>query len=219
MQPSTVKNIIMKKIDRVGQTFGRLKVLYHTNLETKGVKKEVMCICDCGNYLVVEECSLVSGATRSCGCLKKEVMEARGDGRTKEPLYINVYKNMIRRCYDSNHKNYHRYGGRGISICSQWNDNYQEFKNWAHSNGYKIGLQIDRINNDGNYEPDNCRFVTQKVNCNNQERTIILTYNGETKPLTAWAADLKISKGTIWSRMQKPWLTIDQILSKNKLPR
>ena len=89
-------------------------------------------------------------------------------GYYKHPLYANVYFNMKRRCYDSKTWNYKNYGGRGIRVCNKWNNDVVKFIEWALINGYGKGLQIDRINNDGDYSPDNCRFVTPKENSNNR---------------------------------------------------
>lgn len=122
--------------------------------------------------------------------------------------YSNLYRvfnAMIERCGKSNAKNYHNYGGRGIKVCDEWIGNYQAFCDWALANGYKKGLQIDRIDNNGNYEPSNCRWVTQKQNCNNTRFNTLLTYNGKTHTMTEWSEITGINLTTLSSRINRGW--------------
>ena len=123
---------------------------------------------------------------KTCGCGKH--------GGTKDDLY-KVWKGIKRRCYNSHEKKYHRYGGRGIIVCDEWKENYLIFKQWAVENGYKKGLQIDRINNDGNYEPDNCRFVTNTENARNKSQTILSMQFA--RVIRALNKDLQLSYGYI----------------------
>jgi len=153
--------------DLTGKRFGRLVVIKIEKVGKNGGIKWA-CKCICGNEVIVAGYRLTSRHTKSCGCLKKEV-DAYGSithGLSKNPLY-SVWKNMTRRCVDKNSDWYHRYGGRGITICEEWKD-LSVFVSWAESNGYKTGLEIDRIDNDGNYCPENCRFVTRSQNSHNK---------------------------------------------------
>jgi len=104
-----------------------------------------------------------------------------------------VWKGMRGRCNNKNSSNYHRYGGRGISICSEWSD-FEEFYSWAISNGHSKELSIDRINNDGNYEPSNCRWATRKEQSNNSIQNVRYTHNGKTMNQKQWAAEIGISR-------------------------
>lgn len=140
--------------------------------------RKPLCRCKCGKVKHVWQTALNTGKSKSCGCLfKKESIERLRKKATKHgmsrnakncghPLY-SVWVGMKRRCNSSNVVGYHNYGGRGISVCAEWEADFKLFYNWATENGYKKGLQIDRIDNDGNYEPSNCRFVTPSENLRN----------------------------------------------------
>lgn len=146
------------------QRFGRLIAIYPIS---KGVNKHViwLCHCSCGNLTKVRSNSLLSGDTKSCGCLHKEKVTKHGDGggKNRTRLY-GIWGSMKQRCSDLNHCGYKWYGKKGISICETWLNNYQGFKNWALSNGYADDLTIDRIDGNGNYEPDNCQWLTKAEN-------------------------------------------------------
>lgn len=148
------------RVDRTGVRYGRLVALR----QVEGTKW--LCRCDCGNEIVVDGRNLTMGGTQSCGCLKLERTSEchRTHGKSKERLY-KVWKGMRRRCYGVNEPAYANYGGRGISICDEWRNDYTKFREWALENGYDPDAQygkctIDRIDVNGNYEPSNCRFIT-----------------------------------------------------------
>lgn len=130
--------------------------------------------CKCGNQFESVISIVKKGNTQSCGCLHSRISSERltQHGFSQTAIY-KVWKNMRSRCYNPKHKSFKDYGGRGIKVCDEWINNPSVFVNWAISNGYKKGLQLDRINNDGNYEPNNCRFVTPKVNTRNRRNTKI----------------------------------------------
>jgi len=171
----------MKKNDLTNLRFGKLKVIKE-DFERCGngdIKWE--CICDCGNIKSVRASNLKRGKTRSCGCLSKEIKRAgnRKHGLRHHPIYM-VWKNMRSRCLHKNNPRYYCYGGRGITICDEWKDDPTSFIKWAEKNGWRQGLQLDRTNNDGNYEPSNCRFVSSSDNILNQgkRRTSNSGYTG-----------------------------------------
>jgi len=131
-----------------------------------------------------------------------------------------MYYGIKQRCYNKNRKAYPRYGGRGIVISPEWK-HFREFEKWAIENGYHPGLDIDRIDNNGNYTPDNCRFVTHKKNCNNRSNCKYITFNGETKTVAEWADEYKIRPATLYKRLNKGMSFIDAVstpvcFSKNK---
>lgn len=166
MSRGKIKNLI-------GQRFGRLTVVAQTN---ERINRSVVweCKCDCGNTHYVQSNSLLTGRTQSCGCLLKE---RRGVARTthhmsNEKIYA-VWQGMRKRCFSTNHKNYADYGGRGITVCDEWNSSFEAFYNYVSQLPHfgENGYSLDRINNDGNYEPGNVRWATRKVQANNTRKT------------------------------------------------
>lgn len=162
------------RVAKQGQKFGHLTITRLIEEKEDSSKNIYECLCDCGNIINVRWASLRDGHTKSCGHLKIEKGQNNPNfkhGGRNDALYTN-YRAMKYRCYNKNYHHYERYGGRGITICDEWKNNYASFRNWAYANGYKDGLSIDRINNDGNYEPSNCRWVTQKEQVRNSTRAI-----------------------------------------------
>lgn len=159
-------------IDLSGKRFGRLTVIERSS-EIGSIVKW-LCRCDCGNYTTVASQPLRLGQTKSCGCLHDEVAgdSARTHGHSKTRLYA-VWKDMRQRCFNQNNPNFYKYGARGITICAEWANSFEAFHDWAFANGYDPNAArgectIDRINNDGNYEPSNCRWVSMKVQVKNR---------------------------------------------------
>lgn len=122
----------------------------------------------------------------------------------KDPLYSR-YRKIKERCYDQNNKSYYRYGGRGIKMCNEWLHSFEAFKTWALENGYSPELAIDRIDNNGDYSPDNCRFVTLAENNQNRRTTRFFTINGETKNLTQWCKERGLNFHTVLCRLRRGW--------------
>lgn len=154
-----------KLIDLTGKQFGRLFV--RSRSDEKAVRIKWLCNCECGKEVVVEGQHLRDSTTISCGCYHKNDLSRRRKihGGSKTRLY-NIWYGMKNRCLVETHTAYKYYGGRGISICDEWLD-FTKFCDWALSNGYSDGFEIDRINNDSGYEPSNCRWVTHAENMKN----------------------------------------------------
>ena len=136
-------------------------------------------------------------------------------GLRKHPLY-SVWANIKTRCFNRNNSHYERWGGRGITMCNEWKNSFKAFYNWAMSNGYQEGLTIDRIDNDGNYEPSNCRWVTVKIQNSNKRNVKFITYNGETKLLGEWAQILGIKEKTLWMRLYYYNMPIEKAFMKGR---
>jgi len=116
-----------------------------------------------------------------------------------------IWKIMKTRCYNKNFHKYPRYGGRGIVVCEEWKNSFISFRNWALENGYADNLTIDRINNNGNYEPSNCRWVTNKIQANNRVSCHLITYKGETHNITEWAEKLGMKFCVLDNRIKLNW--------------
>lgn len=162
----------MTLIDLTGKRYGRITVISQTENSKSGITQWV-CECDCGRTFVSRGDSLRNGRTKSCGCLKRDRTIERNyrHGDAYNRLY-NVWRGMKQRVYDENHISYKYYGGRGIGICEEWASSYEAFRSWAFSNGYnedapRGSCTLDRIDVNGDYKPDNCRWVSMKVQQNN----------------------------------------------------
>lgn len=200
----------LKRIDLTGQRFGRLMVVRYAG-RSRGKKNLWLCKCDCGNEKVVAVDKLHSGNTKSCGCLQREVHRKcrMTHGKSDTKLYL-VWREMITRTENQNAERYGIYGGRGISICGEWHNDFQLFYDWAIQNGYKEGLTIDRIDVNGNYEPDNCRWITPYEQSRNLRKNVRITYSGKTMILKDWAKEIGIDYHTLWQRIRKSGWTVEE---------
>ena len=171
----------------------------------KGRKVLWGCRCECGNYTVVEGNRLRSGMTKSCGCLRINTIVAfnKKHGMASNRLY-NIWSHMKSRCLNKNDRAYRRYGGRGITVCEEWQQ-FKPFMKWALENGYNDDLEIDRINNNGNYSPENCRFVTPKENSRNRRSNRLITIDGKTKTLAEWSEISGLDSSLIRFRVVNGW--------------
>lgn len=194
----------------LGQTFGRLTVVSFSNTDNN--RNAVWnCVCECGSDKTVMGAALRGGRTQSCGCLRKETTAAR---RRKHGLAscrtYKIWRGMWTRCTNPNSKSKTRYIDRGISVCDRW----RKFENFFSDMGHAPeGLQIDRIDNDKGYSPENCRWATRIENVNNRECNVKLTYDGITKTVNEWARELKMSDRTLRSRLNQLGFTVEQALT------
>lgn len=199
------KRIQIKQGDR----FGLLTVVEEAEPyvvpHTGKTKRQVRCVCDCGAVRVVGLRHLRSGATTACrSCGMKTHGQSRRSGAYQS------WDGMIQRCHNANHQNYQHYGGRGISVCHKWRRSFEAF--YEDMGDRPFGCTIERINTNGNYEPGNCRWATQKEQLRNTRRTHWLEYRGETKSLGEWAEQFGVPYGTLWSRVQTLGFSAEEAL-------
>jgi len=187
----------------VGDKIGKLELVGKPFHMTTGNRMRLhgMFRCDCGLEKVINIDSVRSKNTRSCGCLLRERLTTHGVATHR--LYI-TWTSMVRRCTNETDKRFESYGGRGISVCSEWHDP-RVFVDWGKRNGWKPGLQIDRIDNDGHYEPCNCRFVTPEANANNRRDNVWVDAFGERKTVAQWLRDPRcsVARETLYHRIQR----------------
>ena len=195
----------------IGQRFGRLTVLKELPIiitESGNTVRKCLCICDCGNTKEIRTYDLKSNKTKSCGCIQKEKAGARfrTHGKSNTKLY-HTWFDMKHRCLNKNNSEYKNYGGRGIGVCEEWlgEAGFFNFEKWALNNGYKTGLTLDRIDNNSNYAPDNCRWVTMKEQQRNRSDNVRITYKGETKCIVEWAEITGLSFACISYRLHSGW--------------
>lgn len=189
-------------IDLSGQRFGSLIAIGRSGTARDG-NALWLCKCDCGNVSIVDGSSLRKGNTKTCGCSRKRPRPGRIKHNDVGTRLYRIWGNMKHRCYGKNDKDkYRHYGGRGISVCAEWHD-YRNFKEWAIKSGYKDTLTLDRIDNDGNYCPENCRWETIKNQSMNRRSNHMITENNETLSVTQWANKLNVSHSTIINRKRK----------------
>lgn len=195
-------------IDMTGKRINMLTVLHRA--ESINGRTMWHCRCDCGKEFNVSYSHLKNGQY-SCGCQKNRIIsqKKKTHGMADTRLF-SVWSHMKERCYKPYNKSFNDYGGRGIEVCEEWKNDFMCFYDWAIQNGYDenaplMQCTIDRINVNGNYEPDNCRFITIKEQCNNRRNNRVLELFGESHTLAEWSEILNIKYSTIWRRLKNGW--------------
>ena len=198
-------------MDLIDRRFNWLTVIGLESIHTSpcGRKQRMwLCRCDCGNTCIVSESNLKNGSTKSCGCWKSKRLKQYNmiHNGTNDRLY-KIWKSMKRRCNNKNDSHFKYYGGKGISVCKEW-DKYEPFKKWAYLNGYNEDSEfgectLDRINNSGNYEPSNCRWANRVTQANNTNRNHIVSLNGHKMTIAEFARILNIDKNHAWYYINK----------------
>ncbi len=199
-------------IDLTGKVFGRLTVVSLSRNASRSPRRnrQWLCACECGQMSVVDGCRLTSGMSRSCGCLCRELSTIRATIHGKYgTAENNVWHSMIQRCTDPNTKSWSHYGGRGIAVCERW----LRFENFLADMGERPTPQhtIERINNNGDYAPENCKWATRDEQARNKQNTVLLTSSGKTMCMAQWAAEVGLNAQTLWKRLARGWSVEDAI--------
>ena len=197
--PSCGKCRLIKDEDFIGKSFGYWTVV--SSAENKSNKKSFLCRCKCGNERIVNADTLKLGTSKSCGCYHKEEIRERQTthGQTGTRIF-RIYYDIRQRCYNENNKRFSDYGGRGITMCDEWKNSFQSFYDWSMANGYSEKLSIDRKDVDGNYEPNNCRWITMAEQSNNKRTSINFSFFGVTKNLKEWCDCIGVSYDKMYGR-------------------
>ena len=203
--------------DLTGEIFGRLTVVRLLDKRSKHNSIYWECVCDCGKVIEVMGRSLKSGHTKSCGCYRSDLLvkENFKHGMSRDPLN-SVFSRMKDRCYNEKDLAYHNYGARGIYIGEEWLLDRSSFFTWAFNNGYTVGLEIDRIDNNGPYSPENCRWVTCKQNSRNKRNNHFLTFEGKIQTIAEWADEMELKYSTVAARIRRGY-SIEKVLSTTNL--
>ena len=201
----------------IGQKFGKLTVIGRAE-NSKNGKAKWLCRCDCGKLKQknVTTNDLKSGKVKSCGCLYFESNKERNKthGFTHTRLY-NIRNSMIQRCTNPKNKSYDTYGARGITVCDEWRNSFDKFREWALAKGYADNLSIDRIDNSGSYEPSNCRWVDMKTQENNRSNNRIIDYYGTKYTVAELSELLSISYATLLNRINSGWKECELKITPN----
>ena len=202
-----------KYIDITGQKFNRLTAI--SKIENSNSKKaRWLCKCDCGNFTEASGDNLRTGNVKSCGCLIAYNNKQRATHRKSNTRLYNTWRNMKARCNCKTNPRYKDYGARGISIYDEW-QTFENFYEWAISNGYNENLTIDRINVNKNYEPNNCRWIPLSKQAYNKRDSLIFNINGEKKCLAEICKDYNVKYTTIYRRITIQKMNIQEALAKS----
>lgn len=180
-------------VDLTGKKFGRLSVIKR---EGNSLPVKWICKCECGKVTVVDASHLKDGHTKSCGCLMREIVSKTHSthGMSKSPEY-SVWNSMKDRCYNVNNIEFDSYGGRGVGVCDRWRHSFENFYN--DMGDKPKGKSLDRINSNGDYSPDNCKWSSYIEQNNNKRNNILVSNNGVTLTLGQWAREMGINYGTL----------------------
>lgn len=186
--------------DLTGKRYTRLLVIRRMPNDSRG-RTRWLCRCDCGKEITAYAYSLKSGHTKSCGCYSHDLfVKNNTKHNAKHSRLYDIWCHMKERCYYPPYEHYDRYGGRGIKVCNEWEQDFSAFQTWALANGYSEHLTIDRINNDGNYEPANCRWISIQRQERNRCDTVFVLFRGQKMSLHDATDALNINYKSAWQR-------------------
>lgn len=198
----------LNESDYVGKRYGRFTVLAFDRVSNLG-RLMAKCQCDCGAVKTVELSAIQCGSIKSCGCYKMIAGHFPNPsnathGKSSERIY-KIWVKMRARCTNPKATGYEGWGGRGITVCDEWLNDFTAFYDWSMENGYSDKLTIDRKDNDGPYAPWNCRWATQKEQGNNTRVNVLVTCRGKTQTVSEWADETGLNYGTLISRLRYGW--------------
>ena len=201
--------------NKIGERFGRLTVLGVSERTDSKHRKFYDCLCDCGKKVCVRGDTLKTGSEKSCGCVGIEILKKMSTKHNmSDSRLYKIWGSMKTRCYRKTAINYYLYGGRGIKVCDEWKNNFIAFYDWAIKNGYKDGLTIDRIDNEKDYCPSNCRWATAKQQGNNRRNNRYISFNGKTHTMSEWSKITGVAQYNIYNRLQDNWTVKDALTKK-----
>jgi len=198
-----------KRIDEVGNVYGRLTVVSETGQDDYG-NYQWNCLCSCGQTTEVKGGSLRKGDTKSCGCLQRDI--SRDQLKTHGMSNTQTYERWVamrQRCINPTNESYPNYGGRGISVCDDWVDSFETF--YSDMGAKPEGRSLDRVDNNGDYNKDNCRWATKTEQDNNKRTNKLLTYDERTQTLAQWCSELNLSSTAVAYRLRNGWSTKDAL--------
>lgn len=201
-----------------GDVFHRLTAVKIVG-KTKGRANIWLCVCECGNEINVASIKLRNGNTKSCGCLQRQAAALTGHnnathGATRigaNRAEYHAWASMKTRCFNPNSLDYGRYGGRGITVCDEWKDSFETF--YADMGKRPEGCSLDRIDNNSNYEPSNCRWATKQEQSINRRSTILITWKEQTMCLLDWAKYFGLNYTSLTQKRKKKNMSDDELLT------
>ena len=193
--------------DIIGKKFGKLTVIRFIEKKTLNNRPRYFyeCKCECGNIVIREKSNLREGKMSSCGCYPAGKMNAKHGLWSYDNKLYGVWQTMKARCFRQNCHKYKDYGARNVTVCDEWKNDFKAFNDWAFANGYKEGLSIERIDNDGNYEPSNCKWITKEAQAKNKRSNVFIEFNNERHCLAEWARLLNINYKLLHQRLKNGW--------------
>lgn len=199
----------IQKENLIGQKFGRLTVVSESNYYVSPTGNKSVrwnCVCECGKSILASTNQLRNGIIVSCGCYGREIARKTHTthGLTNSRIY-HIWRGIKDRCYDEKKDSYPYYGGRGITVCGEWQNDFQAFYDWAMANGYDENLTIDRIDTNGNYEPSNCRWATMEEQQNNKRNNRFFNIEGQALTLPQISKKYNINLYVLKNRVRKGW--------------
>lgn len=204
-----------------GRKFGKLTVIKEAESQIrkdgKGRKKRWLCKCDCGNEHITTQESLINGSTKSCGCLVHKPHQNPDAMSNKYKRLCKILNGIKSRCCNPADQHHKLYYDRGIRVCDEWKHNTMAFIEWALANGYREGLSIDRIDNDGDYEPNNCRWATNIEQAYNRQCTVKYIIYGKEYNLHEIEETFKIKRGTFYARVKRWGYTPEEAIANMDL--